>query len=85
MTPAAAGPQANGDGVVQGPLKAVPAPQVTFSDAFWAPRQQTNLDVTVRYCFDKCEETNRIRNFAIAAGTSGLHRAQGERGRGSGR
>ncbi len=50
------------------PIRPVPFTQVHVSDPFWSPRQQTSLDVTIPYCFQKCEETHRIDNFAIAAG-----------------
>ncbi len=42
---------------------------VTVTDAFWQPRLDTNRKVTLPYCFQKCEETNRIANFDKAAGT----------------
>ena len=49
-------------------LKAVPFTEVTIKDQFWAPRMWTNRQVTIPYCFKKCEETGRIDNFAKAAG-----------------
>jgi len=52
--------------VVQQPLQAVPFTQVTFADAFWQPRLQTNRQVTIPYIFSKLQETGRIDNFAIA-------------------
>jgi hypothetical protein len=48
-------------------LKAVPFTEVTIEDQFWAPRMRTNREVTIPYCFKKCEETGRIDNFAKAA------------------
>jgi DUF1680 family protein len=49
-------------------LTAVPFTDVTIADEFWAPRMQTNRNVTIPYAFKKCEETGRIDNFAKAAG-----------------
>ncbi|USN99298.1 MAG: glycoside hydrolase family 127 protein [Phycisphaeraceae bacterium] len=49
-------------------LTPVPFTHVHIDDAFWAPRLETNRETTVRYCFEKCEETGRIDNFAKAAG-----------------
>ncbi|MBN2307641.1 MAG: glycoside hydrolase family 127 protein [Candidatus Hydrogenedentes bacterium] len=49
-------------------IRPVPFTAVHLDDVFWAPRMETNRAVTVRYCFDKCEETARIDNFAVAAG-----------------
>ena len=39
-----------------------PAPftAVTFADAFWRPRLETNRRVTLPFNFRKCEETGRI-------------------------
>ncbi len=50
------------------PIQPVPFTRVTIDDPFWSPRQTTCLDVTIPYCFQKCEETYRIDNFAVAAG-----------------
>jgi len=49
-------------------VTAVPFTAVTFADAFWTPRMQTNREVTIPYDFKKCEETGRIDNFAKAGG-----------------
>jgi DUF1680 family protein len=49
-------------------LMAVPFTDVTVADEFWAPRMETNRKVTVRYDFEKCEQTGRIDNFAKAGG-----------------
>ncbi|MGE5295250.1 MAG: glycoside hydrolase family 127 protein, partial [Solirubrobacterales bacterium] len=46
----------------------VPFNLVHVQDGFWTPRLQTNQLVTLPYCFQKCEETGRIRNFEKAAG-----------------
>jgi DUF1680 family protein len=50
------------------PIRPVAFTQVNFTDDFWAPRLETNRKVTIPYNFEKCEETGRIRNFAIAGG-----------------
>ncbi|MDY7108567.1 MAG: glycoside hydrolase family 127 protein [Planctomycetota bacterium] len=49
-------------------MNAVPFTDVHINDAFWSKRMETNRTMTVPYCFDKCEETGRIDNFAKAAG-----------------
>ena len=48
-------------------IQAVPFTAVHVEDGFWAPRLETNRAVTIPYCFEKCEETGRIDNFAKAA------------------
>ena len=50
------------------PYWPVPFNQVKIQDHFWAPRIEINREVTIPYDFQKCEETGRIDNFAIAAG-----------------
>lgn len=43
--------------------------KVKITDSFWQPRLKTHADVTLSACINQCEkETNRIKNFAIAAG-----------------
>ena len=43
--------------------------QVTITDQFWKPRLETHANTTLKVCIDQCENaTNRVRNFAIAAG-----------------
>jgi hypothetical protein len=49
-------------------IKPVPFNQVQVRDGFWTPRLETNRTVTIPYCFEKCEETDRISNFEKAAG-----------------
>ena len=41
---------------------------VVLSDRFWAPIVERNRTVTLPYVFGKCEETDRINNFVVAAG-----------------
>ncbi len=50
------------------PITPVAFTRVNITDDFWAPRLETNRKVTIPYNFQKCEETGRIRNFAIAGG-----------------
>ncbi len=50
------------------PITPVPFTAVRVTDAFWAPRIETNRAVTIPAIFRKCEETGRIDNFAIAGG-----------------
>ena len=49
-------------------VKPVPFSKVHVADKFWALRLETSRTVTVPYCFQKCEETDRISNFEKAAG-----------------
>jgi len=48
------------------PITPVPFTAVKVTDGFWAPRIETNRKVTIPAIFQKCEETGRIDNFAIA-------------------
>ncbi|WP_422079495.1 glycoside hydrolase family 127 protein [Ulvibacterium sp.] len=50
------------------PIQPVPFTSVAIKDNFWTPRLETNRKVTIPYNFQKCEETGRLRNFAIAGG-----------------
>jgi len=50
------------------PIHAVSSQEVELTDNFWSKRIATNRDVTIPYCFEKCEETNRISNFEVAGG-----------------
>ncbi len=52
--------------------------KVRITGGMWAELVARNREVTLPYAFKKCEETNRIENFARAAGiTEGPH--EGER------
>ncbi len=48
-------------------IEPVPFTAVKITDAFWAPRIETNRRVTIPACFRQCEETGRIANFDAAA------------------
>jgi len=50
------------------PVMPVAFTKVKFTDNFWLPRLDTNRKITIPYDFNKCEETHRIDNFAIAGG-----------------
>ncbi len=50
------------------PITPVSFTKVKINDNFWKPRLETNRKVTIPYDFQKCEETDRIQNFEIAAG-----------------
>lgn len=55
-------------------VKPVAFNNVHVEDVFWTPRLETSRKVTIPYCFEKCEETDRISNFEKAAGlTEGTH------------
>jgi DUF1680 family protein len=48
------------------PVQPVPFNQVRLAPGFWASRLETNRLVTIPFAFQKCEETGRIDNFAVA-------------------
>jgi DUF1680 family protein len=50
------------------PIRPVDFTQVHFQSGFWSPRLDTNRKVTIPFAFQKCEETGRIDNFAVAGG-----------------
>ncbi len=60
--------QASAQGPRDYPIAPVPFTAVRLTDAFWAPRIETNRTVTIPAILRKCEETGRIDNFAIAGG-----------------
>jgi DUF1680 family protein len=49
------------------PIQAVPATAVRLTDAFWAPRLETNRSVTIPHILRENEETGRVDNFRKAA------------------
>ncbi|MFD1469086.1 glycoside hydrolase family 127 protein [Hymenobacter caeli] len=53
------------------PIQAVPFTQVKLMDDFWQPRLRTNTDVTIPASFQRCEATNRVKNFEMAAAHQG--------------
>lgn len=50
------------------PITPVPFTEVKVSDGFWAPRIETNREVTIPFAMNKNEETGRVDNFRKAAG-----------------
>ena len=50
------------------PIRPVAFTNVRVADAFWTPRLESNRTTTVWYDFEKCEQTGRIDNFAVAGG-----------------
>jgi DUF1680 family protein len=58
-------------------LTAVPFQDVRISDAFWAPRIETNRTATIEANLRQCEVTGRIKNFAVAGKlVAGKHEGQ---------
>jgi DUF1680 family protein len=53
---------------VRARLRPVAPPGVTLTDAFWAPRRQTNVETTIPSQYRRCEESGRLRDFQRAAG-----------------
>ncbi|MDO7886873.1 glycoside hydrolase family 127 protein [Hymenobacter cheonanensis] len=53
------------------PIQAVPFTQVKLTDSFWLPRLKTTTDVTIPASFARCESTNRVKNFEMAAARQG--------------
>ena len=49
------------------PVQPVPFTAVHLTDVFWAPRIETNRNVTIPAAFQKCEETGRVNIFVRAA------------------
>ena len=49
-------------------LQAVDFTQVKIDDGFWSPRLEANRTKTLPVCFNQCEITGRISNFAKAGG-----------------
>ncbi|MFH1998161.1 MAG: beta-L-arabinofuranosidase domain-containing protein [Planctomycetota bacterium] len=48
------------------PVEPVPFTEVNIRDTFWSQRMVSNRKVTIPYDLNQCEETGRIRNFAVA-------------------
>ena len=51
------------------PVTPVSFTDVQLSDDFWSPRIRTHIDVTIPQNFKMMEETGRIANFEVAAGS----------------
>lgn len=50
---------------VQPQLQPVPFTQVTFEDAFWAPRLAANRNVTIPHLYEQLQKTGRISAFDL--------------------
>lgn len=53
------------------PIQAVSFTKVKLADNFWLPRLKTNTEVTIPASFQRCEATNRVKNFEMAAARTG--------------
>src|SRR5712664_3335173 len=49
------------------PVQPVPFTAVHLDDVFWAPRIETNRQVSIPFAFQQCELSGRIDNFERAA------------------
>jgi hypothetical protein len=49
------------------PVAPVPFTAVHLNDVFWAPRIETNRQVTIPFAFQQCELSGRVDNFERAA------------------
>src|SRR5499426_1013599 len=49
------------------PVKPVPFTAVHLDDVFWAPRIETNRQVSIPFAFQQCELSGRVDNFERAA------------------
>ncbi|MFD1871072.1 glycoside hydrolase family 127 protein [Hymenobacter bucti] len=62
---------AQAQAVADYPIRPVSFTQVKLTDNFWLPRLKTNTDVTIPASFQRCEATNRVKNFEMAAAHTG--------------
>ena len=53
------------------PIQAVSFTKVHLADNFWLPRLKINNDVTIPASFQRCEATQRVKNFEMAAARTG--------------
>ncbi|MBS0630428.1 MAG: glycoside hydrolase family 127 protein [Verrucomicrobia bacterium] len=60
------------------PVQPVPFTAVRITGGFWQKRQETNRAVTTPFALKQCEDTNRMKNFDLAAETL-RRRAAGEK------
>lgn len=60
------------------PVQPVPFTAVRITGGFWQKRQETNRAVTAPFALKQCEDTNRMKNFDLAAETL-RRRAAGEK------
>ncbi|KAJ1565192.1 hypothetical protein HK096_004106, partial [Nowakowskiella sp. JEL0078] len=48
------------------PITPVPFTSVQLTDAFWAPRIETNRTITIPFAFQQCIDSKRLQNFEAA-------------------
>jgi hypothetical protein len=60
-------PQTRAETAGDYPFKPAPFTSVHLTDAFWAPRLETNRLVTIPFAFEQCEKSGRMDNFERAA------------------
>jgi DUF1680 family protein len=48
-------------------IKPLPFTSISLTDEFWKSKMQVNKETIIPFCFGKCEETGRVKNFSIAA------------------
>jgi len=60
------------------PVKPVSFTSVHLTDSFWAPKIKINRTVTIPSAFQKCKETGRFDNFALAGGILDTGEHQGD-------
>ena len=60
------------------PVQPVPFTAVRITGGFWEAKQEINRTVTVPFALRQCEESHRLKNFDLAAGTM-RRRAAGEK------
>ena len=51
------------------PVQPVPFTAVRITGGFWEAKQEINRTVTVPFALQQCEESHRLKNFDLAAGT----------------
>ncbi|HEY0865747.1 MAG TPA: glycoside hydrolase family 127 protein [Fimbriimonas sp.] len=49
------------------PVKPVPFTAVKLTDRFWAPKLETNREISIPFAFERCEESGRVDLFERAA------------------
>lgn len=59
------------------PVQPVPFTSVRITGGFWQARQEINRTVTIPFALKQCEDSNRLKNFDLAAETM-RRRAAGE-------
>ena len=59
------------------PVQPVPFTDVQLTGGFWRARAETNRTITVPFALQQCEDSNRLKNFDLAAETM-RRRAAGE-------